>query len=152
MIILFALLIGFVAGLRSMMAPAAVSWAAYAGSIAVAGTWLGFMANPWTVVVLTLLAIGELVADLLPSTPSRTVPLQFSGRVLTGAVSGAAVGAGSGSLTLAALCGVVGATLGTLVGAAGRRGAARVLGSDPAAAVSEDVLALLLGLFAVGLL
>lgn len=152
MILLFALLIGVVAGLRSMMAPAVVSWAAYYGSISVAGTWLSFFGNPWTVGVLTLLAVGELVTDLLPSTPDRTVPLQFSGRILTGALSGAAVVAGSGSLTAGALCGVIGATLGTLAGAAGRRELLHALKCNPLAAVTEDTIALALGLFAVGLL
>jgi uncharacterized membrane protein len=38
-----ALLIGVVAGLRAMMAPAVVSWVAYLGRMYLEGTWLAFM-------------------------------------------------------------------------------------------------------------
>jgi hypothetical protein len=52
----------------------------------------------------------------LPSTPSRTVPVQFGTRILTGALSGAAIAAPGGSLALGAIAGVVGAVIGTLGG------------------------------------
>jgi uncharacterized membrane protein len=45
---LFALLIGVIAGLRTMTAPAAVSWAAQSGRLALGGTWLAFMGYAWT--------------------------------------------------------------------------------------------------------
>src|SRR5690349_112107 len=95
-IYLLALLIGVVAGLRAMTAPALVSWAAYFGWLNLSGTWLAFLGNAWTHWILTILALGELVTDQLPSTPSRTVPVQFGARIVTGALSGAAIGAGSG--------------------------------------------------------
>src|ERR1700752_2115273 len=82
------LLIGIVAGSRAMMAPAAVSWAASFGWLALDGTWLAWLGHPVTHWVLTVFAIGELVTDQLPSTPSRTVPVQFAARILTGALSG----------------------------------------------------------------
>ncbi|HEX9003873.1 MAG TPA: DUF4126 domain-containing protein, partial [Blastocatellia bacterium] len=62
---LLALLIGIVAGLRAMTAPALVSWAAYLGWINLNGTWLAFLGNAWTHWILTLLALGELVTDQL---------------------------------------------------------------------------------------
>ncbi len=94
---LLAFLIGIVAGLRSMTAPAAVSWASYLGRLHLGGTWLAFLGYRWTPWILTLLALGELVADQLPSTPSRTAPLGFGGRIVTGALSGAAVGTAGGT-------------------------------------------------------
>jgi len=95
---LLAFLIGIVAGLRSMTAPAAVSWTSYWGRLHLGGTWLAFLGSRWTPWILTLLALGELVADQLPFTPSRTAPLGFGGRIVTGALSGAAVGTAGGAM------------------------------------------------------
>ena len=71
-VLLLALGIGFVAGLRSMTAPALVCWAAHLQWIHLQGTPLGFMASPIAVGIFTLAAIAELVADKLPKTPART--------------------------------------------------------------------------------
>src|SRR4051812_25987251 len=88
-----AFLIGIVAGLRSMTAPAAVSWAARAGWLHLENTWmafLGFAVTPW---IFSALAIVELIADQLPKTPSRKEPVGFAARVVSGAFCGAAIGA-----------------------------------------------------------
>ena len=80
MLIVLALLIGIVAGLRAMTAPAVMSWAAYLGWISLGDSWLwwlGHWVTPW---IFTLIAIVELVNDQRASTPSRTVPVQFGGR------------------------------------------------------------------------
>ena len=61
-----AFLIGVVAGLRAMMAPAAVSWAARLGWLNLSGTPLAFMGAAVTPYIFTLLALGELVNDKLP--------------------------------------------------------------------------------------
>ncbi|RWF24812.1 MAG: DUF4126 domain-containing protein, partial [Mesorhizobium sp.] len=45
MLYLLALLIGVVAGLRAMTAPAAVAWGSYLGWLPVAGTWASFMGH-----------------------------------------------------------------------------------------------------------
>ena len=139
---LFPLLIGIIAGLRAMTAPAAVSWAARSGWLNLAPTglaFLGFALTPW---ILTVLALGELVTDQLPSTPSRTVPVQFGTRILTGGLSGAAIGAASGSLLTGLICGVIGAVIGTLGGRAVRARLAAGFGSDRPAALIEDAVAL----------
>jgi uncharacterized membrane protein len=137
------LLMGVIAGSRAMMAPAAVSWAASFGWLALDGTWLAWLAHPITHWVLTVFAAGELVTDQLPSTPSRTVPVQFGARILTGALSGAAIGAGSGGTQLVgAVAGAIGAVIGTLGGRALRGWLAGALGSDPPAAFIEDALAI----------
>ena len=113
MILLLALLIGIIAGLRAMMAPAAVSWAAQLGWLPLAGSWLAFLGYRFTPWIFTLLAIGELVTDQLPSTPSRKVPVQFGARIVSGALSGAAIGAAGGMLAIGAVLGIVGAVIGT---------------------------------------
>ncbi|TIX56841.1 MAG: DUF4126 domain-containing protein, partial [Mesorhizobium sp.] len=61
MLYILALLIGVVAGLRAMTAPAAVAWGAYLGWLPVAVTWAGFMGHWITVGIFTILAVAELV-------------------------------------------------------------------------------------------
>ncbi|WP_227309635.1 DUF4126 domain-containing protein [Acidisoma cellulosilyticum] len=143
MILVFALLIGVVAGLRAMLAPAAVSWAAHLGLINLSGTWLAFLGYHWTPWILSVAAIAELVTDQLPSTPSRKVPPQFGARIVMGALSGAAIAAPSGAWIGGAVAGIVGAVAGTLGGAAGRARLAAAFGKDRPAAIVEDVVALL---------
>ena len=139
---LLALLIGMVAGLRTMMAPTAVAWATYLGRLDLSGTWLAFFGNDWVRWILTALALVELVVDQLPSTASRTVPVQFGARILTGALSGAAIGAAGGSWIGGLLAGVVGAVVGTLGGRAFRAKLADAFGSDRPAAFIEDAVAI----------
>ena len=137
-----ALLIGVVAGLRAMTAPAAVAWGARLGMIRFFGTpfaWLGHAVTPW---VFTLLAIGELITDQLPTTPSRTVPVQFGTRLLMGALCGAAVCAPALAWPMGAGAGVVGAVIGTLGGRAARGQLAAAFGSDRPAALLEDAVAI----------
>src|SRR5512132_3290538 len=111
-----AFLIGVIAGLRSMTAPAAVSWAAHLGWLHLENTWLAFLGFAATPYILSLLAIGELVADKLPKTPSRKAAVPFTGRILSGALSGAALGATNDALMGGLLAGVLGAVAGTLGG------------------------------------
>lgn len=141
MIVLLALLIGVVAGLRAMTAPAAVAWAAYLGWFDVSQTPLAFMGYRWTPWIFTVLAIGELISDQLPTTPSRKVPIQFGTRIVSGALSGAVIGAAGGSLALGAVAGVAGAVIGTYAGAAVRARLAASFGRDLPAALIEDVVA-----------
>jgi uncharacterized membrane protein len=147
-----ALLIGIVAGLRAMLAPAAVSWAAHFGWIALSGTPLAFLDHPWARWILLVLAIGELISDQLPFTPSRKVPLQFGTRIVSGALCGAALTAASGMLVVGAVAGAIGAVIGTLGGAAFRARMAAAFGKDPPAAIIEDAIAIAAALVIVGLL
>lgn len=141
MILILALLIGVVAGLRAMTAPAAVAWAASLGWFDVSQTPLAFMGYRWTPWILTVLAVGELITDQLPSTPSRKVPIQFGTRIVTGGLSGAVIGAAGGSLVLGLVAGIVGAVIGTHGGAAVRAKLAASFGRDLPAALIEDVVA-----------
>jgi len=136
------LLIGIVAGLRAMTAPAAISWAARLGWLDVAPTSLAFLGYAWTPWIFTALALAELVTDQLPTTPSRTVPVQFGTRVLVGALCGAAIGAGLGALVMGLLAGILGAIVGTLGGRMCRVRLAAALGSDRPAALIEDAIAI----------
>ena len=142
MTLVLALLIGVVAGLRAMMAPAVVSWAARFGRLSLGSTSLAFLGYAYTPWIFGILAIGELITDQLPSTPSRTVPVQFGTRLLVGALCGAAIGASAGSLGAGAVAGVIGAVIGTLGGRAVRGRLAAAFGSDRPAAILEDVVAI----------
>lgn len=142
MIYLLGLLMGVVGGLRALTAAAAVSWAAYLGLISVSGTWLSFLGSIWTVIIFTVLALGELVTDQLPSTPSRKVPPQFGARVVIGAVAGIAI-AGASNWAIGALAGLIGAVIGTLGGAEARSRLAANFGKDAPAAFTEDAIAII---------
>ena len=139
---LLALLIGVVAGLRTMTAPTGVSWAAHLGWLDLSGTWLAFSGYAWTPWIMSVLALVELVTDQLPSTPSRTVPVQFGARIVSGALAGAAIGAARGALIGGLVAGIVGATIGTPGGRAVRARLATAFGHDRPAAFIEDAVAI----------
>lgn len=143
-----ALLIGVVAGLRAMTAPAAVSWGAFLAWFAVGG-WAGFMGHWIAVAVFSVLAIVELITDQLPSTPSRKVPMQFGARLVSGAFCGAVLLSASGFWIAGAIAGVIGAAIGTLGGAEVRGRLAASFGSDRPAALIEDAVAILGGFLIV---
>lgn len=150
--LVLALVIGIVAGLRAMLAPTAIAWAAATGIAPLQGTWLAFLGWRFTPWIFTLLAAAELVTDQLPSTPSRTVPPQFGARIVAGGLSGAAVGYVTGAPLFGLLLGVIGAVIGTLGGARLRARLALAFGKDRPAAVIEDVLAIGLAVLVVALL
>jgi uncharacterized membrane protein len=136
------LLIGVIAGLRAMTAPAAVSLAARAGRLDLATTRLAFLGYAYTPWIFIVLALVELVTDQLPTTPSRTVPIQFGTRILMGGLTGGAIAAAGGALAIGVIAGMAGAVIGTLGGRAVRARLAAALGSDRPAAVIEDLIAL----------
>lgn len=142
MLILAAALIGVIAGLRAMTAPAAVSWAAALGWIDLSATPLAFLGYHWVPFVFIALAVIELITDQLPSTPSRKVPQQFGARLISGGLCGAAIGAAGGMLLVGLIAGVIGAVIGTLGGAAARARLAGAFGKDLPAALIEDVIAI----------
>lgn len=150
--LVLAFVIGIIAGLRSMIAPAAAAWAALTGRLGLDGSWLAFLGYRFTPWIVSLLAAGELVTDQLPSTPSRKVPVQFAGRMLTGGVSGAAIGIGAGAWIAGLLLGVLGAVAGTFGGAALRGRMAAAFGSDRPAALIEDAVAIVAAIVVVRLL
>ncbi|WP_102145406.1 DUF4126 family protein [Mycobacterium hubeiense] len=151
LVLLLALLIGVVAGLRAFTAPAAVAWAAMLQWINLDGTWVEWLAHPITVTVLTVLAVGELISDQMPQTPSRKTALQFGARLVTGGFAGAALGTAWGYTFGGLGAGLIGAVIGTVGGAAARERLAANAGRDLPVALTEDVIAALGG-FAVAAL
>ena len=142
LVLLMALLIGVVAGLRSLTAPAVVAWAAMLGWIDLQSTWAFWMGNGITVAIVTGLAIAELVTDKLPKTPPRTAPPAFAGRITMGAFAAAVIGA-AWHYTFSALgCGVIGAVIGTMGGYQTRRRLVESRGGqDLPIALLEDAVA-----------
>jgi len=135
-------LIGVTAGLRSLTAPAVVSWAARIGWIDVSNTWLAFLGYAATPYVLSVLALAELVADKLPKTPSRKAPPGFAARLVTGALCGAALGAAAGSWLGGLIAGAIGSVAGTLGGYEFRvRLVNAIGGKDLPIALLEDLIA-----------
>ena len=149
-ILLFAFLIGVIAGLRAIMAPTVVSWAAGLGWLQLEGSGLTFLIYPATRYILSVLALAELVNDKLPKTPSRKVPPQFIARIVTGAFSGAALGASRQALIGGLIAGAVGAVVGTLVGSEFRMRMVKLTGGkDLPIALLEDAIAILGGILIV---
>jgi uncharacterized membrane protein len=151
LVLLLAFLIGVVSGLRSLTAPAVVAWAAHLGWIHLDQTILQFMGSTAAVAVFTLLAAVELVADQLPSTPSRTAPPGLIARIVLGALSGAAIAAsGAQSIAIGAVLGAVGGVAGAFGGYQIRTRLVKALKvPDFVIACLEDAVAIGAGLFLV---
>ena len=150
MLYVLAFLIGVAAGLRAMTAPAAVCWAARLGWLKLQGTPLAFLGHAVTPWIFTIAAIGELINDKLPRTPSRKVPPQFIARVVMGALCGAAIGATAGALAGGLIVGAIGAVAGTLGGAELRGRLVRASGGkDLPIALLEDAIAIALSFWVV---
>jgi len=147
-VILIVFLIGVVTGLRSLTGPAATSWAARLGWLSLVGTPMHFMSSIITVTIFTLLAVVELVADQLPSTPARTAPVGLSARVVMGGLCGATVGvAGGEAIAIGIIVGILGAIVGTYGGYYARTRSVKALGvPDVVIAVIEDIVAVSGGL------
>ena len=150
-ILLLAFGIGIIAGLRSLTAPAAVAWAAHRGWLNLQGTSLSFLGSTAAVATFTILAVVELVADQLPSTPARTKPPGLIARILLGGLSGAAVAlAGRQSAALGCALGAVGGVVGAFAGYQVRTALVRALKiPDFVMAVLEDLVAVAGALFIV---
>jgi uncharacterized membrane protein len=120
--------LGAVAGLRSMMAPAAAF----------------SLRDRRVSVPLALLAAGELIADKLPVTPSRLAPPSLGFRLASGALCGWVVaGAFDGNRPLGLVCGAVGAAAASYGGYYLRQAIVKnVPLPDTVVAIGEDGLAL----------
>ena len=134
-----AFMLGATAGPRTSAPLATIGWAARMGWIDLQGSPLAFLSSGQAVSVLTPMAIGELVADKLPATPSRTEPVGLAARAVSGAVSGAALAGGRSPE--AALAGAVGSIAATYLGYLVRTKLSKAVGKDWPVAAVEDVLA-----------
>lgn len=86
-----SILIGLVAGMRSMTPLAAVSEAARRGALPADNGAPALLSHPLVAAATKAVAAGELWGDKLKSAPDRIVPLGMLARVITGAVAGAAL-------------------------------------------------------------
>jgi uncharacterized membrane protein len=150
-VLALAFAIGLVAGLRSLTAPAIVSWAAHLKWLDLHNSFLAFLGSTAAAYILAVCALGELVVDKLPNTPSRTEPLGLLARFATGGLSGAALcAAANKSVVIGAVLGAVGGVVGGFVGYQLRTRLVRALGL-PAIVVAllEDAIAIGGGFFIV---
>ena len=141
--LVLALLIGAICGLRSLTAPAVVCWAAHFGWVHLEGSHLEFLHNQIVLIVFTVLAVGELIADKLPFIPSRTTPGPLAARVLLGSLSAAAlIVSVGGSSVVGAIVGAIGALTGTFGGYNARHYLVTKSGApDLLIALAEDAIA-----------
>jgi uncharacterized membrane protein len=125
-LLLSAFSLGFVAGLRTMTAPAVLrllrdrNTAAYIAALA---------------------AVAEYAGDLHPNAPPRTRPSALAARVSSGAYCGRRLAASPDGALAGAVFGGAGAIVGAYVGLAVRRRAIDAIGPVPAALL-EDVAAI----------
>ena len=146
-----AFLIGVIAGLRSLTAPAVVAWAAHRNWLPLQKTALAFLGSTTAVVIFIVLDIGELIADQLPSTLSRTKPPGLIARIVLGGLCGSALTAAGGQSMLAGgLLGALGGVAGAFGGYQMRIRLVRALHvPDFVIACLEDAVAIGGGLFVV---
>ena len=151
LLLVLVLLLGVVAGLRAMTAPAVVCWGAHLGWLSLSHSPLSFLTSKISLVIFTLLALGELIGDKLPQTPSRTDIFPLIARAVSGALAGAALVITAGAWLLAGgLVGAVGAVIGAFAGYHVRRALTRSAGlPDLPVALLEDLVAVGGGLFLV---
>ena len=122
---LVAVLLGFLAGLRTFTAPAVL--------------WLMRRDTPLAY-ALGVLALLEYVGDLYPKAPARTRPAGLIARGCSGAFCGWTVASLSGTpVAGAVLAGAVAAIIGAYVGLAIRSRAITLIGRVPAGLL-EDVI------------
>lgn len=130
-----------------MTAMAVLCWFAWLKLLPQSGwaSWTGYLV---TVIVFTVCALGEYVADTLPNTPSRTAPLGLAARVVFGALVGALAAHGVVEPVAGGLIfGVLGALIGTYGGHRVRMYGAKALGRDLPVALAGSALALAIALF-----
>jgi len=145
-VFVFALGIGFTAGLRSLTPPAVVAWTAYLGWLNLNNSPLAFMGSIIAVIILSLLALFEFFADLQPSTSKRTAPVPLTARILMGGLCGASLcAAGNQSLIIGAILGGIGGIIGAFAGYEIRRRLVAAL------KIKDTFIALLEDLVTVGL-
>ena len=149
--LLLAFLIGVIAGLHTMTAPAVVAWAANRHWLNLDNSPLALIGSTAAVAVFTVLALGELLVDKLPSIPSRTKLLGLIGRGVLGGLSGAGIAAsGAQSIALGAVLGAAGGIAGAFAGYEVRTRLVRTLKvPDFVIALLEDAVAIAGGLLIV---
>src|SRR5258708_37704897 len=102
--------LGIIAGLRALTAPAVVCWAAHWKWLNLDLSPLQFMGSIVAASIFAALAVGELINDKLPKTPSRKALPSLIARIVMGALAGGALCSAAGrSVPLGAVLGARGA-------------------------------------------
>ncbi|WP_298961915.1 hypothetical protein [uncultured Methylobacterium sp.] len=136
--------IGFVAGMRSMSACAALTWAAAQGRTR--GDLIP--TGPGARALATTAAAAEMAGDKMPFAPDRRIPPSFTFRLAIGAVGGWALAGRHAAPEYGALAGVAGAVAGTLLGRGARGGDSR-MAAGRSRGLAEDVVAVGLAVLVV---
>jgi uncharacterized membrane protein len=147
-------LLGLVNGMRTMTPIAVLCWFAYAGYLPVGGTWAFWSAKLVVAIVFTVLALAEFVGDKLPKTPNRTAIGPLIARLLFGGLVAAIVAVAlNGSGLEAVILGAAGVLIGAFASFVVRRDLVARSGSkDWPVAVIEDISAVVLAIFAMGII
>jgi len=146
--------LGAMTGLRSMTPMAVVCFFAYRHHLWLVGTWGFWAMKPVTLIVFSVLAIGELIGDKLPMTPNRTAPFPLIARIVFGGLVGALAATGlQGSAIEGILLGAISALLGTFIGFHVRHALVKEQ-CFPAVgvALAEDIIAIGLSVLAMGVI
>jgi uncharacterized membrane protein len=140
--LLLVLCLGVLCGLRTFTPLAVFTIAVHHEHLSLSGTPFAFLATFAAHIIIVLLAIGELVVDKLPRTPSRLRPQGLIGRALLGAVTAVAFAlAHHQSIAVPLVLGIIGALLGSFLGHRFRTGLVRALKSpDWPVALLEDAI------------
>jgi uncharacterized membrane protein len=142
------MLVGIVTGMRTMTPMAVFCWFAYLGLLPQTG-WSFWTAKLVTVIVFSVLALGEYIGDTLPTTPNRTAPGPLVARLCFASLVGAmAAHAIQEPVAGGVLFGIFGALIGAFGGMWLRGWGARRVGRDLPVALTESVVALGLAVFA----
>jgi len=116
-LLLAVLIVGFATGLRTFTPMAFICWVAVWGWLPLGGSRLAFLGTETGAIIVTALALFELVGDKLPITPGRTTKGPLGGRILIGIFASASLALGMGhSWILLAVCGAVAAVAGAFAG------------------------------------
>ena len=147
MSILKILALGAISGLRSASGPAFVSRAASRGDMQLGGTPLAFLGSPLLSKALSAAQLGEMIGDKLPVAPGRTRLMPLLGRAASGGLAGAAAAI---SEDRHAATGILLGSSAAVVAAFGGEALRAIVGKqtglpDPAVAVAEDVVVLIVG-------
>src|SRR5690349_20474331 len=146
-------LLGIGTGLRTFTPMAVLCWFAWLGYLPLDGTWMTWVTKLATVIVLTVLAAGEIYLDKRKGVPDRVSPGPLLARLIVGGLVGGTValglnGSGAEGAGLGVGCALVGAFGGYLIR---REIVERAGGKDWPTAFAEDVNAIGFAVVAMGI-
>ena len=146
---LWIVLLGIVTGMRTLTGIAVVCWAVWLSLLPEHG-WALWSGHLVSVIIFSVLAVGEYIGDTRPQTPSRKAPGPAAARIVFAALVGALVATAiSEPIAGGMIAGIVGALIGTWGGYAVRHSAAQKVGRDLPVALMESAIALLLAVLSV---